>query len=122
MPSKIQNAGMLLRDMADNKLITVLRNGNFTIGRAPDNDLRLENPTISAHHARIYTYLTTSYIEDLDSTNGTFIDGKRVHKHVLRPGNIIKIGIQRYMLDERPVAEAATMIIRTDAMMCYLQR
>jgi pSer/pThr/pTyr-binding forkhead associated (FHA) protein len=96
--------GLLIRDKADQSVITVLRHGNITLGRAPDNDLRFDNPTISAHHARIYTYLTASYIEDLNSTNGTFVDGKRIQKHVLKPGNVIKLGTCEFVL-EKPRSE-----------------
>ena len=108
-------AGMVIRDKADQSILTVLRHGDFCIGRAPDNDLRIENPTISGQHARIYTYLTVSYIEDLDSTNGTFVDGKRIHKHVLKPGNVIRLGTHELILEEQQTNEALTQMIRVAA-------
>lgn len=102
MVSELDNImGVFLRDRTNQSVLTVLRHGEVTIGRALDNDLVIHNPTISQHHARIYTYLGASYIEDLDSTNGTYIDGKRVNKHVLKPGNVIKLGKYELEVDER---------------------
>ncbi|MGD8783582.1 MAG: FHA domain-containing protein [Thioalkalispiraceae bacterium] len=69
-----------------------LQAGAISIGRADDNDLHIPDQTVSAHHARIFTYLDASYIEDLSSTNGTFLNGRRIQKHTLRPGDIIKVG------------------------------
>jgi len=102
MVDELENViGIFLRDRAKKSVLAVLRHGEFTLGRALDNDLIIHNPTISQHHAKIYTYLTASYIEDLDSTNGTFIDGKRIKKHVLKPGYIIKLGSYELEVDER---------------------
>ncbi len=92
---------IFLRDRAKQSVLAVLRHGEFTLGRAMDNDLIIHNPTISQHHAKIYTYLSASYIEDLDSTNGTFIDGKRIKKHLLKPGHLIKLGMYELEVDER---------------------
>jgi len=69
-----------------------LQAGAISIGRADDNDLHIADQTVSSYHARIFTYLDASYIEDLDSTNGTYLNGKRIQKHTLRPGDMIKLG------------------------------
>lgn len=69
-----------------------LKPGTVTIGRKSDNDLRLEDATVSGHHAKIVTYFRSSHIEDLDSTNGTFVNGRRVRMHTLHPGDVIMIG------------------------------
>lgn len=66
--------------------------GELMIGRAQDNDIKVPNKTISAHHARIYTYLNASFIEDLGSTNGIYLNGKRIYKHTLHNGDKIKLG------------------------------
>jgi len=100
--------GLYIRSLADNTLVGVLRHGNFTIGRAHDNDLVIDEPTVSAYHAKIYTYLTASYIEDLNSTNGTFVDGKRIASHILRPGNVIRMGKAQLRLEEASVLDART--------------
>ena len=69
-----------------------LQEGAISIGRAGDNDLHIADKTVSSYHARIFTYLEASYIEDLDSTNGTYLNGKRVQKHTLHAGDIVKVG------------------------------
>jgi pSer/pThr/pTyr-binding forkhead associated (FHA) protein len=116
MANELENiVGMAIRELSDQSILTVLRHGDFTIGRAHDNDLCIDNPTISGHHARIYTYLTASYIEDLNSRNGTYVDGKRIQKHVLKPGNIIKLGTQELIVEERKADEASTPTFKTVA-------
>jgi pSer/pThr/pTyr-binding forkhead associated (FHA) protein len=69
-----------------------LQAGAISIGRANDNDLPIPDQTVSSHHARIFTYLEASYIEDLGSTNGTFLNGKRIQKHTIHPGDVIRVG------------------------------
>lgn len=66
--------------------------GELKIGRASDNDVRITDPTVSSHHARIFTYLNSSYVEDLQSSNGTYLNGKRIDKHILRPGDTLRVG------------------------------
>ena len=69
-----------------------LAKGAVTFGRAKDNQVQIADTTVSAHHAQIVTYFNASYVEDLGSTNGTFVNGKRVQMHVLKPGDTISIG------------------------------
>lgn len=66
--------------------------GAISLGRAGDNDITLDDKSVSAHHARIFTYFNTSYIEDLDSTNGTFLNDKKIYKHIIHPGDTIRLG------------------------------
>ena len=73
-----------------------LQSGALSIGRADDNDLHISDITVSSHHAQIFTYLDASYIEDLGSTNGTYLNGKRIQKHTLHIGDIIKLGKHEY--------------------------
>jgi len=69
-----------------------LQAGGISIGRANDNDLPISDHMVSSHHARIFTYFNASYIEDLGSTNGTFINGKRIQKHTLHAGDKVQVG------------------------------
>jgi len=64
----------------------------MTIGRKSDNDIHLDNLAVSGHHAKILTILNDSFIEDLNSTNGTYLNGSLVKKNSLADGDIIKIG------------------------------
>ena len=60
-----------------------------TIGRHPDNDISLNDKAVSGHHAIIITILQDSFLEDLDSTNGTQVNTKQIAKHPLVNGDVI---------------------------------
>jgi pSer/pThr/pTyr-binding forkhead associated (FHA) protein len=64
----------------------------ITIGRHADNDIALNDKAVSSHHAAIITILRDSFLEDLNSTNGTLVNGKPVAKHALANGDLIAIG------------------------------
>ena len=67
--------------------------GEFTIGRSTNNDIVLPLPEVSRRHARIWKARDGYYIEDLGSTNGTFVNDARVHEPVLLvEGAILQIG------------------------------
>ena len=67
----------------------------ITIGRRTDNDVCLDNLAISGYHSQISTVLDDCFLEDLDSTNGTFVNSQIVKKHALKDGDIIDIGNHR---------------------------
>ncbi len=67
----------------------------ITIGRRTDNDICLDNLAISGYHSQISTVLDDCFLEDLNSTNGTFVNSKIVKKHALKDGDIIDIGNHR---------------------------
>ncbi|MDX8389051.1 MAG: FHA domain-containing protein [Mariprofundaceae bacterium] len=62
------------------------------IGRKPDNEIPVDNLAVSGRHARIIRIGNKSILEDLGSTNGTFVNDKQVTKHVLAHGDDIMIG------------------------------
>jgi len=64
----------------------------YTVGRLPDNDVRIDNPAVSGHHSLIINILNDSFLEDLNSTNGTYVNGKLIKKHALQNGDLITIG------------------------------
>ena len=64
----------------------------YTIGRLADNDVRIDNPTISGHHSLIINILNDSFLEDLNSTNGTYVNGKLIKKHALQHGDVVTVG------------------------------
>lgn len=64
----------------------------YTIGRLPDNDIRIDNPAVSGHHALVINILNDSFLEDLNSTNGTYVNGKIVKKHAMQHGDVITVG------------------------------
>jgi len=64
----------------------------LTIGSRPDSDLRLEDPTVSRKHAEISRTAEGYLLQDLGSTNGTFLSGVRVDRAYLREGAVITVG------------------------------
>ena len=64
----------------------------YTVGRLPDNDIRIDNPAVSGHHSLIINILNDSFLEDLNSTNGTYVNGKLIKKHALQHGDVITAG------------------------------
>jgi hypothetical protein len=62
------------------------------VGRLPDNDIRIDNPAVSGHHSLIINILNDSFLEDLNSTNGTYVNGKLIKKHALQHGDVITVG------------------------------
>jgi pSer/pThr/pTyr-binding forkhead associated (FHA) protein len=99
-----------IKVLQNNKTVKVLElaAGAVTIGRAADNDIQLDDKTISSHHAKIVTFYNASHVEDLGSTNGTLVNDKKVKRHVLQPGDILMIGDYRLVVDTDSVANSAT--------------
>jgi pSer/pThr/pTyr-binding forkhead associated (FHA) protein len=54
--------------------------------------VRIDNPAVSGHHSLIINILNDSFLEDLNSTNGTYVNGKLIKKHALQHGDVITIG------------------------------
>jgi pSer/pThr/pTyr-binding forkhead associated (FHA) protein len=79
-----------------------LRPGRMVIGRTPDNDLQIDSKFISRHHCQIVTQADSCVIEDLNSTNGIYVQSKRVRRHNLNDGDVVQIGQHEIMyIDER---------------------
>jgi pSer/pThr/pTyr-binding forkhead associated (FHA) protein len=91
----------------------------YTIGRLPDNDVRIDNPAVSGHHSLIINILNDSFLEDLNSTNGTYVNGKLIKKHALQHGDVITIGHHQLRFSDQQVPETEqdefekTMVIPT---------
>ncbi len=96
---------------------TYLVPGRMYIGRTSDNELRIENRFVSRHHAQIVTTAESSLIEDLNSTNGVFVLGRRVRRHRLQEGDVVKIGLHEltYHRSEPPGLETTVLANDDDA-------
>jgi hypothetical protein len=73
-----------------------------SIGRRADNDICLPNLAVSGEHAAVVTILADSFLEDLNSTNGTLVNGEPIAKHFLRDRDEIEIGRHKlvYCVDD----------------------
>jgi general secretion pathway protein A len=79
-----------------------LKLGRMVIGRTPDNDLQIDSKFISRHHCQIVTQTDSCVIEDLNSTNGIYVQSKRVRRHNLNDGDVVQVGQHEIMyIDER---------------------
>lgn len=106
--------GLVLREIALTKERT-------TLGRKPHNDIQIDNLAVSGDHAAIVTILNDSFLEDLNSTNGTLVNGKPIKKHFLQNNDVIELG--RYKLkyvndasslDEVPEEFERTVVLRAE--------
>jgi pSer/pThr/pTyr-binding forkhead associated (FHA) protein len=88
--------GLVLKEIRLNK-------DRMTIGRRPSNDIQIDNLAISGEHAALVTILNDSFLEDLNSTNGTLVNGQPIKKHFLKNGDIVELG--KYKL--KYIADAA---------------
>ncbi len=77
----------------------------YTIGRLPDNDVRIDNPAVSGHHSLIINILNDSFLEDLNSTNGTYVNGKVIKKHALQHGDVITIGHHQLRFADQQISD-----------------
>ena len=87
----------------------------YTIGRLPDNDIRIDNAAVSGHHSLIINILNDSFLEDLNSTNGTYVNGKLIKKHALQHGDVVTVGHHqlRFVEDDEAQDEfEKTMVIQ----------
>lgn len=92
--------GLVLKEIPLNK-------ERITIGRKPHNDIQIDNLAISGDHAAVVTILNDSFLEDLNSTNGTLVNGQPIKKHVLKNNDVVELGKYKLKyMTEAPVAGA----------------
>lgn len=106
--------GLVLKEILLNK-------ERMTIGRKATNDIQIDNLAISGEHAAVVTILNDSFLEDLNSTNGTLVNGQPAKKHFLKNGDVIELGKYKlkYVAEQVQQVETAdfekTMILRPSA-------
>lgn len=74
-----------------------------TIGRLPDNAVIIDNPAVSGHHARVYLEGNQVVLEDLRSTNGTFVNGRPITRQALQHGDELLVGKHQLVFDRTSV-------------------
>ena len=63
-----------------------------TIGRVEDNTFQIAEPSVSSHHCEVLLRGSDVVVHDLNSTNGTFINGEKVSEKVIKPGQVLRLG------------------------------
>src|SRR5947199_9958960 len=71
-----------------------------TVGRLPDNTVIIDNPAVSSHHACVFRDGDAYIVEDLQSTNGTFVNEKRVTRRTLQNGDVVLVGKHTLVFDQ----------------------
>jgi len=71
-----------------------------TIGRLSDNTVMIDSPAVSSHHACVFRDGGQFVVEDLQSTNGTFVNGTRVSRQALQHGDVVLVGQHTLVLDQ----------------------
>ncbi len=84
----------------------------ISIGRALDNDIRLANTLVSRHHSRIETEDGKAWVIDLGSANGTRVNGERVTRRLLQPGDEVQVGDTRMRLGAPEILELPQDTVR----------
>jgi hypothetical protein len=74
--------------------------GRVIVGRSPDNEVYIDSKYVSRHHAQIVSGDDGSIIEDLNSTNGIYVDDRLVKKHTLSDGDVISLGAHQLVYHE----------------------
>jgi pSer/pThr/pTyr-binding forkhead associated (FHA) protein len=90
-----------------------------TLGRRPYNDIVIDNLAVSGEHAVLQMSGTEVYLEDLNSTNGTYVNGKAVKKQLLQNNDTVEIGKYKikYLNEAAGPSFEKTMIIKAGAVL-----
>ena len=83
---------VVIQGPTDKPVYEVPAAADLTIGRGLDNLIVLENPAVSRHHARLCLISDAFWIEDLNSSNGVYLNGVKIHSATLRDGDQIQVG------------------------------
>lgn len=85
-----------------------------SVGRLPDNAFSIPEASVSSHHAELLLRGSEVLVKDLDSTNGTFVNGERVTETVLKPGQILRLGMVEMRLETgEPAAPQKKLLDQT---------
>ena len=99
IPSK-HRAYMEIISPGDKNEVIELGEGDIHIGRSPKCEIQLQVKNVSRKHARVFFRNEEYHIEDLGSTNGTYVNGIRVEKCILRNHDQVEIGGVRVLFKE----------------------
>lgn len=105
----------LVRTDADGRGEAIeLAGESLIVGRQTTRGVQIEHPTVSREHARFFVRDGVWQIADLNSSNGTFVNGARVTKATLKPGDVVKLGSIELRLDDAAKPTAARPTAASD--------
>ncbi|MHB8455113.1 MAG: FHA domain-containing protein [Acidiferrobacterales bacterium] len=91
----------------------ILKQGDMSIGRRPGSDILLDNLAVSANHSTLFTIGEDTFIQDLNSTNGTFVNNRKIAKHHLVNGDMVVIGKHTLIYVNENAAKPADNLAKT---------
>jgi len=92
----------------EGEVVPLEENRIITFGRDPDNTIHLPDRKLSRIHCQIHLKGSDCILTDLNSTNGTFVNGKRTERQIVKPGDVVQIGLTRFLVGFREDEPAAT--------------
>jgi pSer/pThr/pTyr-binding forkhead associated (FHA) protein len=104
----IQNQGMTGRACE-------LHTDRTTIGRVEDNTFQIADASVSSHHCEVHLRGSDIFIRDLNSTNGSYINGEKITEQVLKPGQTLRLGQVELKLEAEGAAGASSGTSATSA-------
>jgi hypothetical protein len=118
-------AKLLLKSVGGSVRVIELKLGTNRFGRAPGNDFQIEHPTISSRHCEIELRDFGVMVRDLDSTNGTFVNGEPIKEAKLAEGQTLQLGDVSLFVEttdvtiaipqfEEPLEQASPPIVLSD--------
>jgi pSer/pThr/pTyr-binding forkhead associated (FHA) protein len=96
---------LLIRIDSDTEVVHVINKKVTTIGRTEDNDLTIDTKFISRHHAQMLAGPNFTVLEDLGSTNGVYVNNRRVSKQTLKDSDQVTIGKTRFRFAIKPATQ-----------------
>lgn len=77
-----------------------LKGDKVTVGRLEDNTFQIAEPSVSSHHCEVFLRGDEVVVKDLNSTNGTYINGQQIKEAVLKPGQVMRLGSVEMQLED----------------------
>jgi chromosome segregation ATPase len=105
-PNAVKMRRFLVRLDPGHEALYELSSATTKIGRTPENDLQVCESFISRLHAVIRVAADSTVLEDAGSSNGVFVNGRRVFRQLLRDGDTVLLGMARFRFEARPQADA----------------
>lgn len=96
----VEAVRMLIREEGG-AAVTYQLGRRTTIGRTPENDIQLDTSFISRHHAVLLSNTDHCIVEDLNSTNGVLVNGRRVGRQILHDGDTLTVGRTEFRYQQR---------------------
>ena len=100
--------------LEEGELYPLFDNREMTLGRNPSNNIFIRDKNVSREHCQLVVTQDGCFLTDLQSTNGTFVNGERIEQHTLQVGDEVRVGTTLLQLEEvdahgRPITETSLM-------------